>query len=211
MSVKSIYTIDKAISNGNESGFVDNAKAFEAIEKCLEGLVKKFNADYSANKIVVEDEDGYYSIDLDHLSKPCFDEIDMLDGELLDIAGRTFDVFKQDAMTDIIEVFTCLYWSYYKKEYLRGANYCSTTLISSQVGQCQQSCQKKQAYFAYLDDAPVLNDANGETNDPTKCGELREYFDYDKDYTDDDRIIEEVKDLQVSLVHNVIEPSFLKI
>jgi hypothetical protein len=36
-------------------------------------------------------------------------------------------------------------------------------------------------------------------NDPTKCGSLRAYFDYDKDFPDDDRICEEVKELQVSL------------
>jgi hypothetical protein len=35
-------------------------------------------------------------------------------------------------------------------------------------------------------------------NDPTKCGALRVYFDYDKDFPDDDRICEEVKELQVN-------------
>jgi hypothetical protein len=35
-------------------------------------------------------------------------------------------------------------------------------------------------------------------DDPTKCGSLRTYFDYDKDFPDDDRICEEVKELQVS-------------
>ena len=35
-------------------------------------------------------------------------------------------------------------------------------------------------------------------NDPTKCGALRVYFDYDKDFPDDDRICKEVKELQVN-------------
>lgn len=35
-------------------------------------------------------------------------------------------------------------------------------------------------------------------DDPTKCGSLRTYFDYDKDFPDDDRICKEVKELQVS-------------
>eukprot|EP00581_Thalassiosira_minuscula_P005786 CAMPEP_0183744146 /NCGR_PEP_ID=MMETSP0737-20130205/65580_1 /TAXON_ID=385413 /ORGANISM="Thalassiosira miniscula, Strain CCMP1093" /LENGTH=2327 /DNA_ID=CAMNT_0025979781 /DNA_START=237 /DNA_END=7220 /DNA_ORIENTATION=- len=56
--------------------------------------------------------------------------------------------------------------------------------------------RSRQAFFGYLDGAPVLNDADGETEDPEKCGDLREYFEYERDYTDDDRICEEVKDLQ---------------
>ena len=32
----------------------------------------------------------------------------------------------------------------------------------------------------------------------TQCEDLREYFEYDRDYPDDDRICSEVKDLKVS-------------
>lgn len=53
-------------------------------------------------------------------------------------------------------------------------------------------------FFEYLDGAPKLEDINGETEDPEKCGDLREYFEYDRDYPDDDRICEEIRDLQVS-------------
>jgi hypothetical protein len=38
---------------------------------------------------------------------------------------------------------------------------------------------------------------SSQVNDPTKCGALRVYFDYDKDFPDDDRICEEVRELQV--------------
>ena len=48
----------------------------------------------------------------------------------------------------------------------------------------------------YLSEAPKLESA--EASDPTKCGDLREYFEYDQEYTDDVRICDEVKDLKVS-------------
>lgn len=59
----------------------------------------------------------------------------------------------------------------------------------------------RPAFLQYLNDAPQPQE--GETvqdfaNNPTKCGDLREYFEYDRDYPDDDRICEEVKDLKVS-------------
>lgn len=58
--------------------------------------------------------------------------------------------------------------------------------------------EDRPAFLQYLDDAPKVNVAEGEDTSPTKCGDLREYFEYDRDYADDDRICEEVKDLKVS-------------
>lgn len=55
----------------------------------------------------------------------------------------------------------------------------------------------RPAFLQYLKDAPELNLEGGESTDPTKCGDLREYFEYDRDYADDGRICEEVKDLKV--------------
>lgn len=54
----------------------------------------------------------------------------------------------------------------------------------------------RRAFFEYLDGAPTVNDVDGETEDTEKCGDLREYFEYDRDYPDDDRICEEVTDVQ---------------
>jgi len=48
------------------------------------------------------------------------------------------------------------------------------------------------AFFEYLDGAPkVEND-----EDPVQCGELREYFEYDFDYPDDNKIAENVYHIQ---------------
>lgn len=55
---------------------------------------------------------------------------------------------------------------------------------------------KRPAFLEYLDEAPKLE--SEESTSPTKCGDLREYFEYDRDYPDDDRICDEVQDLQVS-------------
>jgi len=57
--------------------------------------------------------------------------------------------------------------------------------------------ENRPAFLQYLTDAPTVNVFEGEGSDPTKCGDLREYFEYDRDYADDDRICEEVKDLKV--------------
>lgn len=54
---------------------------------------------------------------------------------------------------------------------------------------------KRPAFLEYLDGAPKLK--SGESTSPIKCGDLREYFEYDRDYPDDERICEEVQDLQV--------------
>ena len=56
----------------------------------------------------------------------------------------------------------------------------------------------RPAFLQYLKDAPSIDVSAGESTDPTKCEDLREYFEYDRDYPDDDRICEEVKDLKVS-------------
>ncbi|KAL9191170.1 hypothetical protein ACHAXT_000876, partial [Thalassiosira profunda] len=56
-----------------------------------------------------------------------------------------------------------------------------------------QRDRNRQAFFEYLDEAPEVEDPLRETS---KCGDLREYFDYDRDYPDDERICEEVLDLQ---------------
>lgn len=52
----------------------------------------------------------------------------------------------------------------------------------------------RRAFLEYLEEAPKIEVVD--VGDPEKCGELREYFDYAKDYVDDLRI-REVKDLQV--------------
>lgn len=52
------------------------------------------------------------------------------------------------------------------------------------------------AFLEYLKEAPAVE--FDQTKDPTKCGELREYFEYDKEYPDDGRICSEVRELQVS-------------
>ena len=53
----------------------------------------------------------------------------------------------------------------------------------------------RRAFLEYLNGAPEVEDPE----DPNACGELREYFDYDRDFPDDERICEEVRNLQVSL------------
>lgn len=53
----------------------------------------------------------------------------------------------------------------------------------------------RQAFYEYLDEAPEVK--RGETDDPTKCGELRTYFEYDANFPDDNRICNEVRELQV--------------
>ena len=63
----------------------------------------------------------------------------------------------------------------------------------------------KPAYLQYLKDAPTVDVSAGESTDPTKCGGLREYFEYDRDYPDDERICEEVKDLKVSKLKDSIK------
>ena len=52
----------------------------------------------------------------------------------------------------------------------------------------------KQAFFRYLDDAPKIEDDNAANVE--ECGDLREYFEYDRYYYDDERICKEVKNLQ---------------
>jgi hypothetical protein len=52
----------------------------------------------------------------------------------------------------------------------------------------------RQAFFEYLSDAPAIKDESA--LDPKECGEFREYFEYDRDFPDDDRICEEIADLQ---------------
>jgi len=49
----------------------------------------------------------------------------------------------------------------------------------------------KQAFYQYLDDAPSIEEPTSE-----KCADLREYFDYDRNYADDTRICEELTSLQ---------------
>ena len=52
----------------------------------------------------------------------------------------------------------------------------------------------KQAFFRYLDDAPKIEDDNAANVE--ECGDLREYFEYDRYYYDDERICKEVENLQ---------------
>lgn len=50
----------------------------------------------------------------------------------------------------------------------------------------------KKAFLAYLEDAPKIEDVQ----DVKKCGDVREYFGYDRFYPDDERICGEVKAIQ---------------
>jgi len=50
----------------------------------------------------------------------------------------------------------------------------------------------RQAFYQYLDDAPKITDPEI----PNECADVREYFEYDRDFPDDDRICREVKELQ---------------
>ena len=61
----------------------------------------------------------------------------------------------------------------------------------------------------YLSEAPKLESA--EASDPTKCGDLREYFEYDQEYTDDVRICDEVKDLKVSNENEEYKSNFFSV
>ena len=65
----------------------------------------------------------------------------------------------------------------------------------------------RRAFLEYLEEAPKIEVAD--VGDPVKCGELREYFDYDKEYVDDLRICREVKDLQVCGTHMLSFSSIL--
>ena len=50
------------------------------------------------------------------------------------------------------------------------------------------------AFYEYLNAAPKIQDEGAE--DPEECGKLREYFEYDYDFPDDERICKEVEELQ---------------
>jgi len=50
----------------------------------------------------------------------------------------------------------------------------------------------RQAFYQYLDDAPKINDPKI----PNECADVREYFEYDRNFPDDDRICKEVEELQ---------------
>lgn len=69
--------------------------------------------------------------------------------------------------------------------------------ISDEIEQVEKD-DTRPAFLQYLIDAPTLDLQAGEATDPEKCGDIREYFDYSRDYPDDDRICVEVKDLKVS-------------
>jgi len=68
--------------------------------------------------------------------------------------------------------------------------------IDDEIAQVEAD-ETRPAFLQYLKDAPSLDLLAGDSNDPTKCEDLREYFEYSRDYPDDDRICEEVKDLKV--------------
>ena len=51
---------------------------------------------------------------------------------------------------------------------------------------------KRLAFHKYLEDGPKIDDAT----DSVQCGNLREYFEFDRDYPDDNRICEYVENLQ---------------
>ena len=52
--------------------------------------------------------------------------------------------------------------------------------------------ENKQAFYEYLNDAPKIKDRES----VQECGNVREYFQYDKNYPDDSRICREVRELQ---------------
>eukprot|EP00979_Chaetoceros_neogracilis_P006713 scaffold1372_cov289-Chaetoceros_neogracile.AAC.17 len=50
----------------------------------------------------------------------------------------------------------------------------------------------RQAFYQYLDDAPKIT----YPNIPNECADVREYFEYDRNFPDDNRICKEVEELQ---------------
>jgi len=69
------------------------------------------------------------------------------------------------------------------------------TILSQCVNDLKQelrTSRDRQAFFEYLDSAPAVEDVY----DVAECGSLREYFEYDRHYPDDERICGEVRDLQ---------------
>ena len=50
----------------------------------------------------------------------------------------------------------------------------------------------RKAFYQYLDDAPKINDPDMFN----ECADVREYFEYDRNFPDDDRICKEVQELQ---------------
>lgn len=65
------------------------------------------------------------------------------------------------------------------------------TCVMDEKASAEQDPTRK-AFFAYLDDAPKVND----TDSTVQCGDLREYLEFDRDYPDDDRICDELKAIQ---------------
>jgi hypothetical protein len=79
--------------------------------------------------------------------------------------------------------------------------WCPVPRKCAELSQCVEdlknelrSSRDRQAFFEYLDGAPAIKDTQG--SDVAECGSLREYFEYDRNYPDDQRICDEVKDLQ---------------
>ena len=50
----------------------------------------------------------------------------------------------------------------------------------------------RRAFYQYLDDAPKIKDPKMFN----ECANVREYFEYDRNFPDDDRICKEVEELQ---------------
>lgn len=84
--------------------------------------------------------------------------------------------------------------------------WCPSPRDCSQLANCindeieaLEAAANRPAFLQYLNDAPKVNvQTFQESTNPTLCGDLREYFEYDREYADDIRICEEVKDLKVS-------------
>jgi hypothetical protein len=80
-----------------------------------------------------------------------------------------------------------------------GGTWCAAPRNCTKLSKCVNdlklelsSSRDRQAFFEYLDGAPAVKDEY----DVAKCGSLREYFEYDRHYPDDERICGEVRDLQ---------------
>ena len=93
-------------------------------------------------------------------------------------------------------VSTLTYPDVYYGSWCASPRNCSALVscVEAEIIKVRES-RTRRAFLEYLEEAPKIEVVD--VGDPEKCGELREYFDYAKDYVDDLRICREVKDLQV--------------
>lgn len=56
--------------------------------------------------------------------------------------------------------------------------------------------RRSRPFFEYLDEAPDLKEENDDYENEKKCGDLREYLQYDRDFSDDERMCKELEHIQ---------------